>query len=60
MGGGQTEVFRHAEQREEGSMTYKSRLAGIDERFGCKPFPHERARGSIVDGVDQPADVIVD
>jgi len=41
-------------------MTYKSRLAGIDEWFGREPFPHKRARGSVVDRVDQPTNVIVD
>lgn len=60
MGGGQTADFRRAERRERGGMTYKSRLAGIDEGFGCEPFPHECARRSIVDGVDQPVNVIVD
>src|SRR6267142_242544 len=49
--------FRPNGEKEEG-MTYKSRLAAIDERFGREPFPHERARGTIVDRVDQPADVI--
>jgi len=43
-----------------GCVTYKFRLAGVDERFGGEPFPHESARGSAVDRVDQPANVVVD
>jgi hypothetical protein len=52
-------VFRPNGEKEEG-MTYKSRLAAVDERFGREPFPHERARGSIVDRVDQATNVVVD
>ena len=51
--------FRPNGEKEQG-MTYKSRLAAVDERLGREPFPHERARGSIVDRVDQAANVIVD
>jgi hypothetical protein len=40
-------------------MTYKSHPASVDEWFGREPFPHERARGFIVDRVDQPANVVV-
>jgi hypothetical protein len=41
-------------------MTYKSNLAGINERFGGEPFPHERAGGAIIDRIDQPANIVID
>jgi len=37
----------------------KSHPTSVDEWFGREPFPHERARGFIVDRVDQPANVVV-
>ena len=40
-------------------MAYESALAGVDEGLGGEPLPHERARGTVVDGVDQAADVVV-
>ena len=47
-------------QVRESGMTYKSHFAAVDERFGGEPFPHESARGSVVDRIDQPANVVVD
>ena len=58
--GGQTR--RGDEQgggRDKGGGTYEAGLAGVDEGFGGEPLPHERARGTVVDGVDQAADVVV-
>ena len=41
-------------------MAYEAGLAGVDEGLGREPLPHERARGAVVDGVDEAADVVVD
>jgi len=38
----------------------KPYLAGVNEWLGGEPFPHECARGPIVDRVDQPTNVIFD
>ena len=39
--------------------SHEAGLAGVDEGLGGEPLPHERARGTVVDGVDQAADVVV-
>ena len=39
---------------------YEAGLAGVDKGFGREPLPHERARGAVVDRVDEAADVVVD
>ena len=52
-------IWARAGSNGRGCMTYKSRLAGVDEWFGGEPFPHESARGPVVDRVDQPANVVV-
>ena len=44
----------------EGTAAYEAGLAGVDEGLGREPLPHERARGAVVDGVDEAADVVVD
>jgi hypothetical protein len=41
-------------------VTYKPYLAGVNEWLGGEPFPHERARGSVVDRINQPANIVVD
>lgn len=40
--------------------TYKTTLVGVGKRFGCKPFPHERARRPVVHGIDQAPDIMLD
>ena len=47
-------------QARGGGMTHKSHFAVLDERLGGEPFPHESARGSVVDRIDQPMNVVVD
>ena len=39
--------------------SHEAGLACVDEGLGGEPLPHERARGAVVDGVDQAADVVV-
>ena len=41
-------------------VTYKSYFACVDKRFGGEPFPHKCARGSVVDRIDQPVNIVVD
>ena len=40
--------------------TYEATLSGVRKRFGGEPFPHERARRSVVHGIDQATNVIID
>ena len=40
-------------------MTYEADGAGVCEGLRREPFPHERARRAVVDGGDQPVDVVV-
>ena len=39
--------------------THEAHFAGVHERLGGEPFPHERAGRAVVHGVDEPADVVV-
>lgn len=40
--------------------TYEARFAGVDERLGGEPLPHECAGGAVIHGVDQATNIIVD